>query len=236
MLGVQAPEGKDLAAIVDSIDPGGTKAAVVDISSGAGNGTTLLAVQPARFAKVAAWQPGFFAQSPASLATELSPPSVQPVELPASATALRVRLSGVSGVQPGSVITFWVAESGAGGGGQTPQPTGPIPAGGGVVTAPLSGCPCQLTMVSIDSPPSDTSVPSQSTGGVTLSDLSAQLSSGGGWTPVSGALASTSGAWSAGSETTGSGCLHHGQRRGKRDDYALVVPDNRGMQCGAAAQ
>lgn len=206
VLTVQAPEGKDLAAIVDSIDPGATKAAVVDISSGAGNGTILLAVQPARFAKVAAWQPGFLGQSPASLATELSPPSVQPVRLPASATALRVRLSGVSGVQSGSVITFWVVETGALGGGQTPQPTGPIPAGGGVVTAPLSGCPCLLTMVSIDAPLADRSVPSQSSGGVTLSDLSVQLSSGGGWTPVSGALASTSGAWLAGAETAGPGC------------------------------
>jgi putative ABC transport system permease protein len=206
VLSVQAPEGKDLAAIVDSIDPGGTKAAAVDVSSGGENGTMLLAVQPARFAKVAAWQPGFFGQSPASLAAELSRSPVQPVQLPASATALRVRLSGVSGVQPGSVITFWMAETGALGGGQTPQPTGPIPAGGGMVTAPLSGCPCQLTMVSIDSPLSGTSVPSQSSGGVTLSDLSVQLSSGDGWTPVSGALASTSGAWSAGAETTGPDC------------------------------
>lgn len=205
VLSVQAPEGKDLAAIVDSIDPGGTKAAVVDISSGAANGTRLLAVQPARFAKVAAWQPGFFGQSPASLATELSPSSVPPVQLPASATALRVQLSGVSGVQPGSVLTFWVAEIGAHGGGQTPQATGPIPAGGGVVTAPLSGCPCQLTMVSIDAPLSGPSVPSESSGGVTLSDLSVQLSSGG-WTPVPGALASASSAWSAGAETAGSDC------------------------------
>ena len=130
-----------------------------------------------------------------------------------------------------------MAETGALGGGQTPQPTGPIPVGGGVVTAPLSGCPCQLTMVSIDAPLADTSVPSQSSGGVTLSDLSVRLSSGGGWTPVSGALASTSRCvvrW--GRDGRIRLFLHHGQRSGKRDDYALVVPGNRGMQRGAEAQ
>ena len=151
VLTVQAPEGHDLGAIVDRIDPGGSRAAVVDTYSGSSNGTVLLAVQPARYAKVAAWQPGFLSQSPARLAAELSPPSPPPIPLPATATALRVQVSDVSGIRPGNGAHI-LAVGDQAGGGQTPQAGSVIPARGGVVTAPVSGCPCQLTMISIDAP------------------------------------------------------------------------------------
>lgn len=202
VLTVQAPAGQDLGAIVDRIDPGGTKAAVVDSYYGAANGTVMLAVQPSRFAAVAAWQPGFIGQSPEAAVARLSPPTVPPVQLPADATALRAQVSELGGVAPGSVLTFWLAETGAGGGGQTPQQTGPLRSG--PVTAPLTGCPCQVTMLSIDQPSSGKAAASPSRGRITLSDLEVQAN--GAWTPVRGALANPGAAWNAGSEVTSEEC------------------------------
>jgi putative ABC transport system permease protein len=208
VLTVQAPERQDLGAIVNRIDPSGTQAAAVDVTSGAGNGTALLAVQPARFARVAAWRPGFLTdrQSPAALVAKLSPPVAPPVLIPAAATAVRVRIGDVSGVQPGSVLTFWVSDTSPGsGGGQTPQPTGPLAASnGGFATAALSGCPCELTMLSIDAPLSAASPPGQQPGGVTLSDLSVDVH--GNWRPLPGALAASRTAWSAGAVAPGPSC------------------------------
>jgi putative ABC transport system permease protein len=207
VLTVQAPQGQDLGAIVNRIDPGGTQAAAVDVSSGAGNGTVLLAVQPARFARVAAWRPGFLStrQSPAALAARLSPPTAPPIQIPATATALRVRVGNVSGVQPGSVLTFWVSDISPGtGGGQTPQPTGPLPTGhGGLVAAALSGCPCELTMLSINAPPG-ASPPALASGAVTLSDLSIKVH--GTWASLAGAFDAPQTAWSAGAEAPGPSC------------------------------
>jgi putative ABC transport system permease protein len=208
VLTVQAPQGQDLGAIVNRIDPDAALAATVDVSSGAGNGTVLLAVQPARFARVAAWRPGFLStrQSPAALAARLSPPAAPPIQIPAAATALRVRVGNVSGVQPGSALTFWVSDISPGtGGGQTPQLTGPLPTGhGGLVAAALSGCPCELTMLSINAPLGAASPSAQASGAITLSDLSIEVH--GTWTSMTGAFDAPQTAWSAGAEAPGPSC------------------------------
>ena len=60
VLTVGVPPGKNLGTIVDRADPGGRMAAAVDryisLSSGSA-GLTVLAVDPQRFARVAAWRP-----------------------------------------------------------------------------------------------------------------------------------------------------------------------------------
>ncbi|HEY2312073.1 MAG TPA: FtsX-like permease family protein, partial [Streptosporangiaceae bacterium] len=65
VLTVTTPPGKDLGALIDKADPGGTEAAVVDkfvsLSSGS-SGTVTLGVDPERFAHVAFWGRGFSAE------------------------------------------------------------------------------------------------------------------------------------------------------------------------------
>jgi putative ABC transport system permease protein len=61
VLTVSVPSGRNLGAIVDRADPGGHQAAAVDRFTGLASGTagvTTLAVDPQRFARVAAWRPG----------------------------------------------------------------------------------------------------------------------------------------------------------------------------------
>ena len=201
VLSVQAPQGQDLGAIVDRIDPGGTEAAAVDrYAGGSSNGSVLLAVQPQRFARVARWLPGFFGKPPGWLGSALTPPVPAPVTLPAAATALRVQVSGLSGVQRGSVLTFWLTELGAQGGGQTPQSLGTLR--DGWLQATLSGCPCQVAMMSVDSPPTATVGP-ETGGSLTLSGLSARTGVAKVWTSVPGALADPAAGWNTGTEASG---------------------------------
>jgi hypothetical protein len=199
VLTVTPPDGQDLAAIVDKVDPGGRRAAAVDRYEGtAANGSVLLAVQPQRFARVAAWQPGFFAGSTGTLAAALQPPAAPPVTLPAGTTAVRVRISGLSGAPPVTKLTFWMTEQAGGSGGQTPVSLGPLR--DGVLSAQLSQCPCDITMVSLDA--ADASA-STYQGKLSLSGLAGQAGRGP-WVTVPQALASAAG-WKAGAEFA-SGC------------------------------
>jgi putative ABC transport system permease protein len=199
-LTVVTPPGQDLGAIVDRIDPGGTRATVVDTYVGAPNSSILLAVQPERFATVASWLPGFAAKPPRELAAALSPPTAPPVQLPATATGLRVRATAVTGVPPGTVLTFWVSQTSAGG--QTPLATGALR--DGWLTVAVWGCPCQLTMLSADAP-----VAAQAgRGSLTLSDP--QVRAGGTWTPLAGALANPGQAWRPASESGDPACSGDG--------------------------
>ena len=62
VLSVAPPSGRSLSTIVDRIDPGGRQATVVDEYtnlSGSGAGQVLLAVDPQRFARIAAWRPAW---------------------------------------------------------------------------------------------------------------------------------------------------------------------------------
>jgi hypothetical protein len=196
---VTPPEGQDLATIVDKIDPGGTQAATVDRYGGAAqNGSELLAVDPARWARVAQWMPGFFTGDPQKLAQELQPPATAPVTLPAGATAARLTVSGLQGAPPGVTLTLWMVELGSPSGGQTPVSIGTLR--NGTLSTAVSGCPCEITMVSIDS---NAVFPRDYAGGLTMSGLSALMPSGQ-WQMVEGATGSASG-WSAGAEYS-SGC------------------------------
>jgi putative ABC transport system permease protein len=196
---VTPPEGRDLATIVDKIDPGGTQAATVDRYGGAAqNGSVLLAVDPARWARVAQWMPGFFSGDPQKLAQELQPPATAPVTLPAGATAARLAVSGLHGAPPGVTLTLWMVQLGTPSGGQTPVSVGTLR--NGTLSAAVSGCPCEITMVSIDS---NAVFPRAYAGSLAISGLSA-LMPGGQWQVAEGATGSTSG-WSAGAEYS-NGC------------------------------
>jgi len=191
VLNVTPPGAEDLGAIVDRIDPGGSQAsAVAHYTPGASNGSTLLAVEPQRFARVAQWQTGFL-DRPAEALAAIAPPVAPPVTLPAGST-VRVQVTGESGVPKGAQLVFWLVNRGLSGGGQQPVSFGDIHQG--VLSTALTACPCDVTMVTIETP---TSVPAPTQGSVTLDSLAVQT--GTSWTPVPGALASVDG-WGAGAE------------------------------------
>lgn len=195
VLTVQPPAGQDLGAIVDRIDPSGDQAVAVDrYDGGASNGSVLLAVQPQRWARVAQWQPGFLTGTPASVAAALSPRVAPPVTLPAGASAVRIQVSDLTGAPPGARLTVWAAAQSSGG--QVPVSLGPLR--DGTLSGTLSGCPCQVTMVTVDT----SQVTAGGKGGMLLSGLS--VNSGQGWQPVPGALASADG-WAGGAEAP-AGC------------------------------
>ena len=111
VLTVTAPAGQDLGTIVDRIDPGGDQAAAVDrYAGGTDNGSVLLAVQPERFARVALWPSGSLDRPPASLGPALDPRVPPSVTLPAGSAAVRVRVTGPTGIAPGTDLTLWVVE------------------------------------------------------------------------------------------------------------------------------
>jgi putative ABC transport system permease protein len=223
-LTVQAPPGQDLGAIVDRIDPGGTQAVVVDQYPGASNQALLLAVQPRRYASVASWLPGFVAAPPRALAAALSPPTAAPVQVPATATGLRVKVSALTGVKPGTVLTFWISQTASGG--QTPVAVSSLR--DGWMTVPMSGCPCQVTMMTIDGPPAE-----PTNGRLTLSDP--QVRAGGSWVPLAGALASPALSWLTGPESPDPTCAGPsgqvtGGNGGQSIDWKFSAPSG----CGPA--
>ncbi len=107
--------GRDLGDVVDQIDPsGGAAAAVSTVTDYSGAvPTTMLAVQPERFARVAFWRADFGQASLASLTGSLTTSTAPPV--PLSGDRLRVRLDavGLSGAGP-PVLVADVAQPGAG--------------------------------------------------------------------------------------------------------------------------
>ena len=216
VLTVTAPAGQDLGTIVDRIDPGGDQAAAVDrYAGGTDNGAVLLAVQPERFARVALWPSGSLDRPPASLGPALDPRVPPSVTLPAGSTAVRVRVTGPTGIAPGTDLTLWVVEAGSQDGGQVPVSLGALHQGW--LSAAVTGCPCQVTMISID-PAAVT--PGVTQGSVTLSGLAAQTS--GGWAGLP-ALASTAG-WAAGAEDPVGCSTYRGPGPGGAVRPALVVP------------
>jgi hypothetical protein len=197
VLTVTAPAGQDLGTIVDRIDPGGDQAAAVNrYAGGADNGAVLLAVQPERFMRIALWPSGSLDRPPVSIGAALDPRVPPAVTLPAGSAEVRVRVTGLTGIAPGTDLTLWVVPAAAQDGGQVPVSLGVLHQG--LLSAALTGCPCQVTMMSIDAP---TVTPGVKQGSVTLSSLAVRT--GGAWTALPG-LASTAG-WSAGAENP-TGC------------------------------
>ncbi len=149
VLTVVPPGGRaDLGAIVDKLDPHGTRAAVVDsYYPGAGTVGTMLAVDPQRFAHVVAWRPDFAAQSVTTLMRRLAPPAAAPV--PIDGDAVRVRLD-VHGLKPvGTVLGLSLATPGSDG--AVNAELGTIPRETGTVTlaAGVGGCPCTLSSIDL---------------------------------------------------------------------------------------
>jgi putative ABC transport system permease protein len=190
VLTVGVPPGKNLGAIVDRADPGGRSAVAVDryisLSSGSA-GLTVLAVDPQRFARVAAWRPGFTAQPPAELARKLAPTAPAPVVLRGSALRVTVDVHALS--PAGSVLAADVST------GASPVILGPLPASGATtLTAPLVGCPCVLQDLDL-SPPRHFLL-SPVTGSVTIRAV--QVRGAAGWAPAGAGLLSAAARWRPG--------------------------------------
>ncbi len=218
VLTVTAPRGQDLGQIVDRVDPGGGTAVAVDrMAEGTGDGSELLAVQPQRFARVTQWTDGTGPlSSPGAITAALQPPAAPPVILPAAANAVRVSVSRAAGIPAEGHLTLWVAEEGGPDSGETPVDLGP--ARDGTLTAQVaSQCPCEVTMVSVDT---TTSFNGTDTGGLTVTGLQAQA--GGTWQPVTGALDSAAG-WQAGAEEP-AGCSDQGARETVTTGTLVRVP------------
>jgi hypothetical protein len=162
----------------------------------------LLAVQPDRFARVALWPSGSLDRPPVSLGPALDPRVPPSVTLPAESTAVRVRVTGPTGIAPETDLTLWVVEAGSQTGGQVPVSLGALHQGW--LSAAVTGCPCEVTMISID-PAAVT--PGVTQGSVTLSGLATQTT--GGWAGLP-ALATAAG-WVARAEDP-AGCSTTGGR------------------------
>jgi ABC-type lipoprotein export system ATPase subunit len=193
VLTVTPPPGRDLGSIVDRIDPAGhTAMAVTEYTSasGANAGETLLAVDPQRYAAIAAWRPQWAGASLASIMRSLRPPALPPVVL--TGQAVRVSYAGVSAEPAGSRLSLDVYELGAQATGQTPVDLGPIQDGTSA-PAPLTGCPCVLADLAVQPPATGRAGATTPGGALTITGI--QVSSAAGrWAGVSAGLTHP-GAW-----------------------------------------
>jgi hypothetical protein len=213
VLSVTPPAHHDLAAIVDRIDPGGRQAtAVAEYAnfSGSGAGQVLLAVDPQRFARIAAWQPDWAGGRPLrSLTAALDPPAPAPVVL--RGDQVRIRFTGI-GVRPaGGTLILDVYEQGVGAVGQTPLYLGPV-SGSRTATAQLTGCPCLLANLTVSAPAPTGALISQRpvTGSVTVAAIDVR-SGHGRWVPAGTGLTAPR-RWRSGS--TGGGNLFRSSSAG----------------------
>lgn len=198
VLTVTPPGRRDLAAIVDRIDPAGRAAMAVDeitsLSGGSG-GQVLLGVDPQRFARIAAWQPAWADRPLDSIAAALAPPAPRPVVL--TGDAVRVSFAGRRVRPAGSTLVLDLYEEGAVSNGQTPLYFGGV-SGTRSAVQPLTGCPCVLAGLTVSEPPppASASSPLPVTGKITVTGIDVRSGSGR-WTPV-GAGLRTPGHWRPG--------------------------------------
>ena len=199
VLSVVPPAGRDLSAIVDRIDPGGHRAMAVDEYtnlSGSSAGQVLMGVDPQRFARIAAWRPGWAAGRPlSSLTSALDPPAPPPVVLRGNQVRVRFAAQAVSPAD--GTLVLAVYEQGVQAVGQTPVYLGPV-RGSRSATAELTGCPCLLANVSVFAPPPSGNVigPTAVTGSITITSIDVRAGHGR-WTPA-GAGLSSPGRWRPG--------------------------------------
>ena len=181
VLTVSVPQGAQLPAVVDRVDPSGRTAAAVEVY-GSGDQTTL-AVQPARFARVASWAGSLPPARLAALAARLQP--AEPAAVTLSGSQLRVTLTARSvGPRPGDLVVDVVTPTSTG---PAPVDLGTVPADGtAVLSASLPGCPCTVADVQLTlQAPGLGGGPAES-GTITLTGMD-QLTSAG-WLPVPGAV------------------------------------------------
>jgi putative ABC transport system permease protein len=192
VLTVTTPAGKDLGAIVDRADPGGTQAAVVDefvsLTSGSA-GTVILAVDPQRFAHVAFWGRGFSAEPLQTLAAKLDPPAPAPVSVTGSAMRMTVNVGHLS--QPGEQLYANVTT------GASPVSLGTLPTHGTVtLTGSLVGCPCVLQSIYLQPSGANISRTAPVSGSVTLTGLAYRGPAG--WSAARPGLFTSAAAWMPG--------------------------------------
>ncbi len=190
VLTVGVPPGRSLGTIVDRADPGGRRAAAVDRYTSTSSGTaglTMLAVDPQRFARVAAWRPGFASEPLSELARKLAPPAPAAVVLRGSAVRITVNVHGLS---PAGSLLFADVSTGA-----SPVSLGALPAHGPVtLTGSLTGCPCVLQDLDLTPPPR--ALQSPVSGSLTITGMQVHGSSG--WVPAGAGLLSAASRWRPG--------------------------------------
>jgi len=134
VLTVEAPAGQNLGAIVDKADPSGRLATAVDAYDGT------LAVDPARFARIAYWP----RHLPPPSAAELEPPA-PPIVL--SGDALRVTIDVGSMSNPHGQLYANMST------GASPVALGNLPGHGpATFTGALTACPCELKSLELKFP------------------------------------------------------------------------------------
>jgi hypothetical protein len=148
-LTVLPPPGADIGAIVDRLDPTGTRAAAVSETTDYNDvpPVVVLAVQPHRFARVAFWRADF-GPPLANLAGRLAPPTAPPVALTGDAVAVQVQVSGLE-ARRSPVL---VADIGQPGGGLAPTDLGALHNGRQVFRAGLPCTRCFLDGLHLDRP------------------------------------------------------------------------------------
>ena len=226
VLTVNVPVGKDLGTLVDKADPSGRLAAPVlrytDVFS-SDPLHTLLAVDPQRFARIAARTPGF-AANPAQLEKALAPSAPPPVQL--NGDAFRVTLHVDSLSLAGALLTADVDAQGS-----TPVQLGDLPAHGtATFTGDLVDCPCVLQDldISASSPINPLLIPV--IGKVTITGLAVRQN--GKWTSLGPALLGAADRWTpqeggqqGGSMAASSAGLTWQFHSAKLDDSTLVSVD-----------
>jgi putative ABC transport system permease protein len=193
VLTVNVPVGKDLAAVVDKADPSGRLAVPVlrytdEISADPLH--TLLAVDPARFARIAAATPGF-RPTPAGLTSVLAPPAPPAVQLNGDALRVTVRVDSLS--LPGLLLTADVDAQGA-----TPVTLGNLPSRGtATFTGDLVNCPCVLQDLDISASSANNPTLAPVSGTVTVTGI--QVRHNGQWTDLAPGLLTSVARWAANS-------------------------------------
>jgi len=224
VLTVSVPAGKDLGTVVDKADPSGKLAVPVlrytdEISSDPLH--TLLAVDPGRFARIAAASPGF-RPTPAELTSALAPPAPPAVQLNGDALRVTVRVDSIS--LPGALLTADVDAQGA-----TPVSLGNLPARGtATFTGDLVDCPCVLQDLDISaSSPSNPQLLEPVIGKVTITGIAVRHN--GTWTSLGPALLAAASRWApqeggrlGGKLTAGAGGLTWQFHSAKLVDSTLV--------------
>ena len=193
VLSVVPPQGTDLGKLVDKLDPGGTNAAVVDSSftDTAGN-ETLLAVDPQRFAHVAAWRGGFADRSLATLMNGIAPKAAPQVVITGDELRVRLRVQHLkpAGVLVGGALTVPNAD------GALTLQLGSLNQADGAVALTTSlptTCPCTLDNLSLSTATTGGTAGFPVSGSVVLDGVDVHDSSG--WHPLPGLL--QTGQWRA---------------------------------------
>jgi hypothetical protein len=187
VLYVNTPPGTNLSSLVDQADPSGVEAApVVEYQA---NSTVTMAVDPARWAKVATWP-----QSPPEGMTRLlDPPAPPPLVLDGSSVRISAAIGRVS--PPDSTLILDVDSRGATA--PTPVQLGSPPSSGRyTATAGLVGCPCVLQDLTLQPPPTAYASGPSAKGTLTITGIEVQRGPGGQWSPVPAGLADSH-RWSA---------------------------------------